>query len=126
MRDSVKQRSKELGLALLNFVLVLGLLFGVQALLRGHVAGTEGLVILSVVIFAAYLAGTRWIEGHRPAELVGKRVVAEFARGAWTRNRAVLVGRWSVVDRWCLSSDRTRGGLRPGYRCLHCFDGGDH
>ena len=81
MRDSVKQRSKELGLALLNFALVLVLLFGTQALVRGRVADAEGLVILSAVILTAYLAGTRWIEGHQPAELAGKRGVAEFVGG---------------------------------------------
>jgi hypothetical protein len=81
MRDSVKQRSKELGLAFLNFALVLGLLFGTQPLIRGRVAGTPGLAIVSAVVFIAYLAGTRWIEGHQSAELVGKRGVAEFVAG---------------------------------------------
>jgi membrane protease YdiL (CAAX protease family) len=77
----VKRRGKELGLASLNFAVVLGLLFGTQVLIRGHVKGTGASVILSAVIFFAYLAGTRWIEGHQPLELVGKSVVAEFAGG---------------------------------------------
>jgi len=81
MQNSVKKRARELGLALLNFGLVLGLLFGTQALIRGRVRDTEGLVILSAVVFAAYLAGRRWIEGHSPPELVGKGRVAEFAAG---------------------------------------------
>jgi uncharacterized protein len=81
MRESPKRRSKELGLALLNFVLVLGLLFGTQALIRGHVGDSGGSVILSAVVFAAYLAGTRWIEAHQPPELVGKGGIAEFAGG---------------------------------------------
>jgi hypothetical protein len=81
MQISVKQRTKELGLALLNFAVVLGLLFGTRALIHGRVKDTVGLVILSAVIFAAYLAGRRWIEGHQPPELVGKGGVTEFAGG---------------------------------------------
>jgi membrane protease YdiL (CAAX protease family) len=81
MQNSVKRRSRELGLALLNFALVLGLLFGTQALIRGRVGDTAGLAILATLILAAYLAGTRWIEGHPPAELRGKHGLAEFAGG---------------------------------------------
>ncbi len=81
MRESVKQRTKDLGLALLNFGLVLGLLFGTQILIRGHVRDTGASVILSAVVFFAYLAGTRWIEGHQPPELVGNCGVTEFAGG---------------------------------------------
>jgi hypothetical protein len=68
-------------LALLNFAVVLGLLFGTQVLIRSHVKDTGASVILSAVVFFAYLAGTRWIEGHYPPELVGKSGVTEFAGG---------------------------------------------
>ena len=81
MRESLKRRGKELGLALLNFALVLCLLFGTQALIRGRVRETGGQVILSAVVFAAYLAGRRWIEGGQPPELVRKGGVTEFAKG---------------------------------------------
>lgn len=81
MRESVKQRAKDLGLALLNFAAVLGLLFGTRVLTRGRVTETVGSVILSAVIFSAYLAGTRWIEGRQPPELVGKSGVTEFVGG---------------------------------------------
>ncbi len=81
MRANVKQSSKKLALALLNFGLALGLLFGTQAIIRGRMGETKGLVILSAVVFASYLAGTRWIEGHQAPELVGKGGVAEFAGG---------------------------------------------
>jgi membrane protease YdiL (CAAX protease family) len=81
MRESVKRTGKELGLPLLNFAAVLGLLFSTQVLIRGHVKDTGASVILSTVIFSAYLAGTRSIEGHQPPELVGKGGVAEFAGG---------------------------------------------
>jgi hypothetical protein len=66
---------------LLNFAAVLGLLFSTQVLIRGHVKDTGAPVILSSVIFSAYLAGTRSIEGHQPPELVGKCDVTEFAGG---------------------------------------------
>jgi membrane protease YdiL (CAAX protease family) len=81
MRESVKRTGKELGLALLNFVVVLGLLFGTQALIRGRVDETGKTVLLSAVVFAAYLAGRRWIEGHQPPELLGEGRVTEFAGG---------------------------------------------
>jgi len=81
VRESTKQRGKALGLALLNFALVLGLLFGTQALIRGRVRDPWGQAILSAVVFASYLAGRRWIEGHQPPELVGKGGVTEFAKG---------------------------------------------
>ena len=81
MRESLKKRSKELGLALLNFALVLGLLLGARALIRGRAGDTKGLVILSGVVFSAYLAGTQWIEGHQPPELAWKGAVTEFTGG---------------------------------------------
>ena len=81
MRESVKPRGKELGLALLNFAVVLGLLFGTQALVRGRVDETGKTVVLSALVFAAYLAGTTWIEGHQPPELVGMARFIEFVAG---------------------------------------------
>jgi membrane protease YdiL (CAAX protease family) len=81
MRESVKRRGKELGLALLNFAVVFGLLFGTQALILKRVGDTQGLLIVSVVVLAAYWAGTRWIEGHQPPELAGRSGVGEFAAG---------------------------------------------
>jgi uncharacterized protein len=81
VRESVKRRGKELGLAFLNFAVALGLLFGTQALIRGSVDETGKTVVLSAVVFAAYLAGSKWIEGHQPTELVGKGRFIEFAGG---------------------------------------------
>ena len=82
MRESLKRRGKELGLALLNFALVLCLLFGTQALIRGRVRETGGQVILSAVVFAAYLAGRRWIEGGQPPELVRKVASPNSLKGS--------------------------------------------
>jgi uncharacterized protein len=101
MRESVKQRTKDLGLALLNFGLVLGLLFGTQILIRGHVKDTGASVILSAVVFFAYLAGTRWIEGHHPPELVRKCGVTKFAGGLGlgiALFSSVMVLLWIVGD----------------------------
>jgi uncharacterized protein len=81
VRESVKRGGKELGLALLNFAAVLGLLFGAQALVRGRVDETGETILLSAVVFAAYLAGTTRIEGHQPPELVGNSRIIEFAGG---------------------------------------------
>jgi hypothetical protein len=82
MRDAIKQKYKPFGLALVNFLVALALLSLVQALIRHRVPDTVGLIIVAGVVFAAYLAGSRWIEGRRPPELDSSRgIMAELAAG---------------------------------------------
>src|SRR5690349_4145387 len=81
MEPMAKRTGKEIGLALLNLVFVLLILFGAQSLLRGHVSRTAGLPIVAVLVFTAYLAGYRFIEGRRPPELAGLTSVKEFFGG---------------------------------------------
>jgi hypothetical protein len=76
-----KRTGQEIGLALLNLVVVLLILFGAQSLLRGHVSPTAGLPVLAVLVFTAYLAGYRLIEGRRPPELAGLTSLKEFFGG---------------------------------------------
>src|SRR6266849_8819391 len=45
--DAPKNTGKQAGLAALNLVFVLLILFGAQSLLRGHISKTAGLAILS-------------------------------------------------------------------------------
>ena len=81
MEPTAKRTGKEAGLALLNLVFVLVILFGAQSLMHGHIRATAGLPILSVLVFAAYLAGYRFIERRRPPELAGFTSVKEFFGG---------------------------------------------
>jgi uncharacterized protein len=71
METSPKRTGKRVGLATLNLLFVLLILFGTQALIRGRINNTAGLAILSLLVFAAYLAGYRFIESRRPPELAG-------------------------------------------------------
>jgi uncharacterized protein len=117
MQNSVKQRAKELGLAIVNFAFVLGLLFGAQTLLRGRVGDNEGLAILSALVLAAYLAGTRWIEGRPPAELAGIHGVTEFAGGlaiGVALFSAVMVLLWIAGD-YRPAGHGTVSGLGTGF-----------
>jgi uncharacterized protein len=81
MDTSTKRTGKQVGLAALNLLFVLLVLFGTQALMRGHVNQTAGLAILSALVFCAYFLGYRFIEGHRPPELAGLVSLKEFFAG---------------------------------------------
>lgn len=81
MDTSTKRTGKQVGLAALNLLFVLLVLFGTQALMRGHINQTAGLAILSALVFCAYLLGYRSIEGRRPPELAGLVSLKEFFAG---------------------------------------------
>ena len=92
MDSSPKRRGKQFGLATLNLLFVLLILFGAQSLIRGRVNNTAGLAILSLLVFSAYLVGHRFIEGRRPPELAGLLSLKEFLGGL-----ALGVGLFSAV-----------------------------
>ena len=81
MDNTPKRTGNQVGLAALNLLLVLLVLFGAQSLMRGHVNKTAGLGVLSVLVFCTYLLGYRFIEGRRPPELVGLISLKEFFGG---------------------------------------------
>ncbi len=81
MDNTPKRTGKQVGLAALNLLFVLLILFGAQSLMRGHVNQTAGLAILSLLVFGAYLLGYRFIEGRRPPELAGLISLKEFFGG---------------------------------------------
>jgi len=90
--DSPKSTGKQAGLATLNLIFVLFILFGAQSLIRGHISRTVGLAILSLLVFGAYLLGYRFIERHHPPELSGLTSLKEFFAGL-----ALGVALFSVV-----------------------------
>jgi uncharacterized protein len=79
--DAPKSTGKQAGLAALNLIFVLLILFGAQSLMRGHISNTAGLAILSPLVFGAYLLGYRFIERRRPPELTGLMSLKEFFGG---------------------------------------------
>jgi hypothetical protein len=79
--DAPKSTGKQAGLAALNLIFVLLILFGAQSLMRGHISNTAGLAILSPLVFGAYLLGYRFIERRRPPELAGLMSLKEFFAG---------------------------------------------
>jgi uncharacterized protein len=81
MDNPSRRPGKQIGLATLNLVFALLILFGVQSLISGHINHTAGLAILSVLVFGAYLSGYRFIEGRRPPELAGLLSLKEFFGG---------------------------------------------
>src|SRR5467141_2001584 len=81
MDSAAKGAGKQVGLAALNLLFVLLILFGAQSHLRGHVSQTVGLAILSLLVFGAYLIGHRFIEGRRPPELAGLISLKAFFAG---------------------------------------------
>jgi len=81
MHTSNKRTGKQVGLAALNLLFVLLILFGTQFVMRGRINNAAGLAILSVLVFAAYLVGYRFIEQRRPPELAGLSSLKELLGG---------------------------------------------
>src|SRR5712671_329260 len=79
--DAPKNTGKQAGLAALNLVFVLLILFGAQSLLHGHISNIAGLAILTLLVFGAYLVGYRFIERRRPPELASLISLREFFGG---------------------------------------------
>ncbi len=69
------------GRGALNLIAVLFAVLGLQALIRGRVPHWLGLILISGLLLAAYLAGARWIERRQPGELLDRRGFPEFAAG---------------------------------------------
>ena len=116
MDSAAKGTGKQVGLAALNLLFVLLILFGAQSLLRGHVRQTVGLAILSPLVFGAYLVGYRFIEGRRPPELAGLVSLKEFFGGlalGVTLFSAVIVVLW-LLRVYHLQARGTTAGLGGG------------
>src|SRR5208282_1882507 len=69
------------GRGLLNLAVVLAVVLGLQALIRGRVSDTLGLIVLSSAVVASYVAGVRWIERRPASELLAAVGFTEFAAG---------------------------------------------
>jgi hypothetical protein len=69
------------GRGALNLAEVLAVLFGLQALIRGRVPDTLGMIVLCIALVASYLAGVRWIERRQPSEFLARAAFIEFPAG---------------------------------------------
>jgi membrane protease YdiL (CAAX protease family) len=116
MDTAPRRTGKQVGLAALNLLFVLLILFGAQALMRGHVKQTAGLAILSPLVFGAYLFGHRFIERRRAPELAGLVSVKEFFGGlalGVTLFSAVIAVLW-LFRVYHLQTRGTTAGLGAG------------
>jgi len=116
MDTSAKRAGKQVGLAALNLLFVLLILFGVQFLIRDRINNTAGLAILSLLVFASYLVGYRFIERRRPPELAGLLSLKEFFGGlavGVALFSAVIALLW-VFRVYHLQGPGTTGGLGAG------------
>jgi membrane protease YdiL (CAAX protease family) len=114
--DAPKSTGKQAGLAALNLIFVLLILFSVQSLMRGHISNTAGLAILSPLVFGAYLLGYRFIERRRPPELAGLMSLKEFFGGlalGVTLFSAVIVVLW-LLRVYHLQARGSTAGLGVG------------
>jgi len=69
------------GRGVLNLVVVLAVVFGLQPLIRGRVSDALGLIALSSALVVSYVAGVRWIERRQASELIAAAGFTEFAAG---------------------------------------------
>jgi membrane protease YdiL (CAAX protease family) len=69
------------GRGVLNLAVVLALVLGLQALIRGRVSDTLGLIALSSALVVSYVAGVHWIERRQASELLAPAGFTEFAGG---------------------------------------------
>ena len=77
----MKTKLAYVGRGALNLVVVLAVVIGLRVLILGRVPGRMGLIALSIVLVASYLAGVRWIERRQPSELLTRAGFTEFAAG---------------------------------------------
>ena len=77
----MKRELAYVGRGLANLVVVLVVVVGLQALIRGRVPDSVGLFALAVAVLATYVAGVRWIERRQPSELIARAGFKEFAGG---------------------------------------------
>ncbi len=78
---AMRTRFAYVGRGVLNLAVVLAVAFGLQALIRGRVSDTLGLIALSSALVASYVAGVRWIERRQASELLAAAGFTEFAAG---------------------------------------------
>jgi hypothetical protein len=77
----MKSKLVYVGLGVLNLLVLLAVLFGLQTLIRGRVPDLLGLTLMSLILLVAYVAGVRWIERREPEELLHRAAGREFSYG---------------------------------------------
>lgn len=87
---------KEVGLGLLNLLLVIGAIAAAQPPLRKY-AGSAGAAVLALLCLAVYVAASQWIERRAPAELAVNRALPELTTsilGGFALFAAVMAILW--------------------------------
>ena len=78
---AMKSKLIYVGRGALNLVMVLLVLFGLQALIHGRVPDNLGMAAVCIAMVAAYWAGVRWIERRPASELALRAGPKEFPAG---------------------------------------------
>jgi branched-subunit amino acid transport protein len=71
---------RELGLGLLNLLLVVGAVVAMQPVLRKYL-GSAGAAVLAALCLGVYIAAAKWIEQRTPTELAVSRALPELGAG---------------------------------------------
>jgi len=77
---SLRKTWKEVGLGLLNLLLVVGAIALVQPVLHKYL-GAAGAAVLAALCLGVYIAACKWIERRRPTELALRPAPVELAEG---------------------------------------------
>jgi uncharacterized protein len=72
---------KETGLGLLNLAAIILLIVAAQPVFRKHLPNGVGRALLALLVLAAYVAASKWIERRTPSELSVSRLLPEAAAG---------------------------------------------
>ena len=77
----MRKRWKEVGLGTLNLIAIILVIVAAQPVLRRHFPDTVGASLMTLLVLASYVAGSKWIERRTPSELVVTRLLPEVATG---------------------------------------------
>jgi membrane protease YdiL (CAAX protease family) len=90
---------KEVGLGTLNLLAIALVIPVAQPAFRKHLPDTVGQALVTLLVLATYIAGSKWIERRKPSELNVRRLLPEVAAGSvigfalFTFSMAIL---WTV------------------------------
>jgi hypothetical protein len=72
---------REVGLGTLNLLAILFVIVAAQPALRKHLPDTVGEALFALLVLAAYVGSSNWIERRSPSELDVRRLLPEVAAG---------------------------------------------
>lgn len=77
----MRESWKEVGLGLLNLAVIVLMVVTGQPMFRKYLPNGVGRALLALLVLAAYVAASKWIERRTPSELAVSRLLPEVAAG---------------------------------------------